>query len=146
MWRLSFGISHTLVLIEQNKTLHKILKVFQWVVHCTLQSSRRNKQIKKILWNLVKPRWKCKQRAALLDLYRVVRNGMEHSRDCFNRRYPSTMQFLLKRWYERKKPGIIFLSTVEITSILITWTSFLYSQCFSVYSEKWTVFLLKFSE
>lgn len=43
-----------------------------------------------------------------------------------------------------KIPGIFFLNTVEIMIILITWTSFLYSQCFSVCREKWIVFSANF--
>lgn len=144
MWRLSLGISHTLVLIEQNKILYKILKVFQWVVHCKLWSFRRHKQIKKILWNLVKPRWKCKQMTVLLDFYHVFFNGMEQSHNFFNRRGSSTMEIFFWNGDVRGKiPGIFFLNTVEIMIILITWTSFLYSQCFSVYREKW-IFSLNF--
>lgn len=147
MWRLSLGISHTLVLIEQNKILYKILKVFQWVIHCKLWSFRRHKQIKKTLWNLVKPRWKCKQMTVLLDFYHVFFNGMEQSHNFFNRRGSSTMEIFFWNGDVRGKiPGIFFLNTVEIMIILITWTSFLYSQCFSVCREKWIVFLLKFSE
>lgn len=46
MWRLSFGTSPALVLIEQNKILHKILKEFQQVVFCGLGSFRESKQTK----------------------------------------------------------------------------------------------------
>lgn len=80
----------------------------------------------------------------LLDFCHVFFNGMEQSHNFFNRRGSSTMEIFFWNGDIRGKiPGIFFLSTVEIMIILITWTAFLYSQCFSVYREKW-IFSLNF--